>query len=227
MFLYLHSKIYFKMKRSFILVTAMSLLTVICLSLASCKKGDGDPFISFRSRKARLTGNWKVSSLKSTFKYNNKTTETTFDGTKKKVVYTVIDTTIADSVYNIVTTTVYTGETITDYNKDGSYYYLENFQNIATGNVVTIEATGNWYFMGENSEANYKNKELLAMQVKNYAYNPFLGSDYNTIFQGANTLNVYEIYELKNKEIILKVNKTETIDFIKYTTVMEYTLVPR
>jgi len=65
------------------------------------------------------------------------------------------------------------------------------------------------------------------MQVTDYNFNSYIDDDYSTIYQGTNTLDVYEIYQLKNKEIILKVNTTETIDFIKYTTEMEYTLVPR
>jgi hypothetical protein len=81
--------------------------------------------------------------------------------------------------------------------------------------------------MGGNSQNEYKDKELLAMQVTDYIYNPMSGNDYSTIFQGNNSLDVYEIYQLKNKEIILKVNKTETINFTKYTTAMEYTLIPR
>jgi hypothetical protein len=205
----------------------MTLLSVVFISLHSCKKGDGDPFISLLSRKARLTGEWKVSTLTSTFKYNNKTTETTFDGLNKTVVYTVKDSTTADTVFTYVTTDKYTGEITTDYKKDGSYYYSETFQHVESGNVTNVEISGNWYFMGENIQNKYKNKELLAMQVNNSVYNIFMGLDYSTIYQGTNSLDILEIYQLKNKEIILKVNKTETIDFVKYTTTMQYTLIPR
>jgi hypothetical protein len=205
----------------------MTLLSIVFVSLHSCKKGDGDPFISLLSRKARLTGEWKVSTLTSTFKYNNKTTETTFDGTNKKVVYTVKDSTTVDSVFTYVTTQKYTGEITTDFKKDGSYYYTETFQEIDSGNVTTIEINGNWYFMGGNIQNKYKNKELLALQVKNYVNNFYMGLDFSTMYQGTNSLDILEIYQLKNKEIILKENKTETIDFVKYTTTMEYTLIPR
>jgi hypothetical protein len=205
----------------------MLLIAFVSISLASCKKGDGDPFFSIYSRKARVTGDWKVSTLTSTYKYNNKTYETTYDGYKKKVVCTVKDTLIDGWITNYITQQTYTGETKTDYKKDGSYYYTETFQDDSTGLSITIEVNGDWYFMGGNSQNEYKDKELLAMQVTDYIYNPMSGNDYSTIFQGNNSLDVYEIYQLKNKEIILKVNKTETINFTKYTTAMEYTLIPR
>ena len=37
------------------------LISLVCLIvIPSCKKGDNDPFISLRSRDARITGKWKV-----------------------------------------------------------------------------------------------------------------------------------------------------------------------
>jgi hypothetical protein len=199
----------------------------VCVFIVSCKKGDGDPFLSLRSRKARLTGDWKVSSLKSTYKYNNKTFETTFDGSYKKVVFTVKDTIVNGSASSFIETMNYYGEIMVDYYKNGSYIYTETFQDAGTGNAVTKDYKGNWYFMGSNSQNKYKNKELLAMQVTEYNYNTYIDDDFSTIFQGTNTLDVYEIYQLKNSEIILKVNTIETINFVKYTSEMEYTLVPR
>ncbi len=215
------------MKKILSLVSVSLLVAIFCIGFVSCKKGDGDPFLSLLSRKARVTGDWKVSSLTSTLKYKNQVYETTYDGLKKKVVHTVKDTSINGTVTNYVTTQTFTGETHTDYKKDGSYYYTETFQNDSTGNSITIEINGDWYFMGGNSQNGYKDKELLAMQVTDYIYNPNIGNDYTTIYQGANTLDVYEIYQLKNKEIILKVNTDETINFIKYINTMEIKLTPR
>jgi hypothetical protein len=215
------------MKKFNYLVFVILFFALISTIIESCKKGDGDPFLSLRSRKSRLTGDWKVSSLKSTYKYSNKTFETTFDGLNKKVVITVKDTIISGSATNFITTQSYYGEIVIDYHKNGSYIYTETFQDVGTGNAITKDYKGDWYFMGGNSQNDYKNKELLAMQVTEFNYNSYIDDDYSTIYQGMNTLDVYEIYQLKNSEIILKVNTTETIDFIKYTTEMEYTLVPR
>lgn len=37
-------------------------IILIFASLSSCRKGEGDPIISFRSRTYRLTGEWKLKS---------------------------------------------------------------------------------------------------------------------------------------------------------------------
>lgn len=39
--------------------------------LPSCRKGEGDPFLTLRSRKARITGEWKMDSRTSSYTYNN------------------------------------------------------------------------------------------------------------------------------------------------------------
>jgi hypothetical protein len=42
----------------------ITLIALVCLTIIpSCKKGENDPFISFRSRDARITGKWKVVNL--------------------------------------------------------------------------------------------------------------------------------------------------------------------
>ncbi len=215
------------MKRFIALISVVLFCAFLSINLVSCKRGEGDPFFSLRTRKARLTGDWKNTKLTSKLTYMNKIIETTYDGLKKKVTTTVKDTTVNGVWGNYVTDQTYTGEMFTDYKNDGSYYYKENFQNDTTGELITIEVNGNWYFMGANSQLGTKDKELLAMQVTDYIYNPITGGDNTTIYQGNNTLNIFEIYELKNKEIILKVNKSETINFVLYVTTMEFTLVPK
>lgn len=47
------------MKKVRILIIVLTVLGAI----SSCKKGDNDPFISIRSRDARITGEWKVVNL--------------------------------------------------------------------------------------------------------------------------------------------------------------------
>lgn len=195
---------------------------IVVTGVYSCKKGEGDPFISFVSRKNRLAGEWKVSSLTSQYKYANRVYETKFSSGAKSIVLTIKDTVPAFSM-----TVTSHGNINIDFQKDGKYSYSETFKDDSTGVVITSETSGLWYFMGKNKEMGYKDKELLAMQVLNYHFNPNLTGDYSSIYQGENSLDMYQIYELKNDEIILKVEKTETIDFIKYSTTLEMTLVPR
>jgi hypothetical protein len=218
---------YRKMKKFKLLFYSILFFAFATIIMVSCKRGDGDPFFSLLTRKQRLTGDWKMTSLTSTYSYTNKTFETTYDGNKKKVVYTVHDTNINGENTTYITNQTYTGPILTNYKKDGTYFYSENLQNDTTGLLVNKEVTGNWYFMGANSQEGYKDKELLAMQPTNFSYNPNLGDPYTIIYQGNNMVDVYDIYSLKNKIITIKVNKTETIAFVKYTTIMEYTLEPK
>ena len=168
-----------------------------------------------------------MTSLTSTYSYTNKTIETTYDGNKQNVVYTVHDTTIDGQNTNYATYQTYTGPILTNYKKDGTYFYSENLQDESTGLLVHKEVTGNWYFMGANSDEGTKDKELLAMQPTNFSYNPNVGDPFTIIYQGNNLVDVYDIYSLKSKKIDIKVNKTETKAFVKYTTVMEYILEPQ
>ncbi len=223
------------MKKYTKILSCALIFVLLSITLSSCfKKGDGDPFISLVSRKTRVVGNWKISTFTSTFSYTNQKHETTYDGITKKTVYTVTDSIIVvptptphDSTITYTKTKTYTGSIITDFDKNGDYYYREEFKDDTTGLAVVIEVNGYWYFTGANTQNGIKNKEQLAIQATNYVVNPNIGISYTTIHSGEQTLDVYEIYELKNKEIILKVDKTETINFIKYTTSISYTLVPR
>lgn len=50
----------------------------VLLIVSSCKKGEDDPFLSFKSRDARLRGEWKLTERKS---LDSGGEERTFDGT--------------------------------------------------------------------------------------------------------------------------------------------------
>ncbi|MDD4575741.1 MAG: hypothetical protein PHI36_04870, partial [Bacteroidales bacterium] len=42
------------------------LLAVFATTFSACKKGEDDPALSLRSRKARVAGEWKMTNIKST-----------------------------------------------------------------------------------------------------------------------------------------------------------------
>lgn len=49
-------------KKTISTYTAITLITLGCFNFSSClKKGEEDPFISLRTRKVRITGEWKVT----------------------------------------------------------------------------------------------------------------------------------------------------------------------
>jgi hypothetical protein len=80
------------MKRVNFLIIAAALMMLA----PSCKKGDNDPFLSFSSRDARISGKWVMTTLESVTTSTttvlgvsvSNTTTTTFDGTLMTSVWT-------------------------------------------------------------------------------------------------------------------------------------------
>lgn len=110
-----------------------AVIAVLSLTfLAACKKGENDPFLSLKSRNARITGTWKLTSQESTqTEVNNGMTEvytTSFDGT-------------------YLTNTNPGGSSTTSYShtieidKDGKY----KMTRLDGG--VTYENQGNWWWI--------------------------------------------------------------------------------
>ena len=106
------------------LFTSALLLIMAVSFLNSCKKGENDPFLSLRSRDARVTGVWNLSEY-------TRTTSNTFNGT------TVTDT------YSIANGVTSNGDAIAikwEINKDGTY--LETI----TDNGEVSTQSGYWYW---------------------------------------------------------------------------------
>lgn len=212
------------MKKILSPLSGILIIIFISILFVSCRKIDT----------GKLSGNWKVVKLDRSFEYKNQKYETTFDGEKKTDTYTVKDSVITvanptphDSTITYVRTQTYTGNISTDYHTKGSYYYEESFKNDTTGVTVTIEIDGLWYFTSGNHDSGYGQDKLLAMQAGKFTYNSNSGTIHTTIFQGENTLDIYEISTLKNDKVVLKINTSETINFVQYVTIMEFTLEPR
>lgn len=212
------------MKKNISLTVVILISIILSTTFFSCRKADTN----------KLAGDWKVVSLTSSYAYKNQKYETSFDGYTKTDTYSVTDTVITvpnptphDSTITYYETTTYTGEITTDYHTDGTYVYTETFKNDVTGVTETIGIDGNWYFTDANHSSEYGLDDLLAMQVTKLTFNTNLGNIYSTIYQGNNTLDIYEISTLKKDKIVLKMEKAETINFILYVTTMEYTLEPR
>jgi len=212
------------MKKIIFATPVIVIIAFVFTLFVSCQKIDTN----------KLAGDWKVVSLSRTYEYKNQKYETTFDGSIKTVTHTVTDSVISvpnptphDSTITYIKTQTYTGEITTDYHRKGSYVYSETFKNDDTGVSETIQAEGYWFFTDANHDSGYGLDDLLAMQVSKLTYNTNYGTIHTTIYQGENTLDIYEISTLTNSKVVLKMNKAETINFILYVTTMEYTLEPR
>ena len=161
---------------------AIAILVVLPIVFSGCKVGKEDPFISFRSRKARVCGTWTVNNLTSEIlrKENNVNTRTitTIDGESWKQEITILD---IDSVKT------YTGKITKEPNQEeGSYYFFFDENGKATMTYkyefdedlsgedddistihrtkVTKQMTGSWDFLSGIDE--YKNQERLAFVIE-------------------------------------------------------------
>jgi hypothetical protein len=212
-----------------ILWISLSVLIIIPV-FTSCKKGDGDPFFSFYSRKERLTGDWKVSSIAKTITYKTTTITTSYDGNKKTVETFVPDTvvyTATDTLYNYNKTQTYTGTLYYRFDKDGTYQIDEALTDDTTLVKFTSQESGFWYFTGGGRDSDTKSKELLGLQPTNYVYNPLSPDTYTYTYDGENYMNVFHIYKLASKEINLRYNTEETLNLFTVKTDMEMVLKPK
>ena len=153
----------------------------IVASLVGCKKGENDPFLSFRGRDGRVIGVWTASSYSYSEKTVNNTASTSvtvnFDGSK----YTTVKSPGA------AVPDAGTYEVKIEIMKKGKLKYTVTRSEAGTSSTQTQEGTWSWV----NS---HKNKSMINLG--------FAGGSvlFNNYIAGGN----YEVDQLKNKEIILK-----------------------
>jgi hypothetical protein len=154
----------------------------------SCKKGENDPAISLKSRKARLVGEWSLKEGVLTSVNGGTSTILTYNGT-----------TLSFSSGGSVNYTQ-TMEII----KDGT------FKNTTLNNGATRIDEGQWYFMGANKDKDLKNKEVVAFFVTQISYTPAGGTTSIGTYKGIQPDYMWQLDELKSKEIIVKYDESST-----------------
>lgn len=162
------------MKKSILMLAAGALL----LATPSCKKGENDPFLSLSSRKARISGEWNVSSYESEWHFIDGSdswhnTES-FDGTNVTSTWsqTVSGTSSSGNGSDVITVSLF------DFiiNKDGTYEMHQNMVTVETGTdswtgfdytattTSTYTESGSWSFVGKAKDS-YKSKERVVMNA--------------------------------------------------------------
>lgn len=180
------------MKKVVILSTAVLLLITV---FTGCKKGENDPFLSLRSRKARLAGEW-------TLNYAELALITEQDST---VVSSAIS--FHDQTEVILTTTKVSGVTTNSVSTSGSCTVkltIEKdgtYTQVKTKNDETTTTTGTWIFLKQNKESELKNKEAILLTELS-STNASGATITNEGFAG----KVYTIDMLKNKEMVWKIH---------------------
>jgi hypothetical protein len=197
------------MKKTLILSLSIALLAG---GFNSCKKGDNDPFMSLKSRKARVSGEWKVSNseditiqTETNPDYTSvKTTTEVYDGTTltttSKLKFTTSDGTFEDSDTKSEKQT----RTLT-FEKDGTYIVKEFYAESGT----TYTTAGHWTFMGKSKEAGLKNKEAIILTLNSETSADSTGTESYTE-TGLYVGGVVYIDQLKNKEMIWKIDNSTT-----------------
>lgn len=195
-----------------------SIIILLLISvLPSCKKGENDPFLSLRTRKARICGEWKVTNEEGHIAYSyhpkmggpnsDETIIYHFNGEIKTTTDHITGVTF-NTTMNGFQTYESTSETIESYTE--SYSFEKNgefrFSHLNSDNSK-IEYGGIWAFLSKNELENLqtKNKEAIKVIITSYietnADNTTVNSDTPTELQSA---LIYKIDRLSHKEIILK-----------------------
>jgi hypothetical protein len=179
------------------LLIAFFLLGTISSTIVSCKKGENDPFLSLRSRKARLTGEWKVTG------YETKETDSDGDSYSESLNGSIITVTdINNGGTPDVSTYVFTSS-IT-FNKDYTFTQIQTYGD------SKIERSGNWAFGLKSKEGDIKKKETVVLSVLKETYTNTSSTSINTDTSFDEYTIIYFIDQLKNKEIVLTDSYTST-----------------
>ena len=213
-------------------ILKITLLLLIGTFLYSCKKGSEDPALSFRSRKARLTGKWVGTNYSS--EINSITSNTNGQTSSTKETISSGETEISINTESGTKTITASGSIsfhTLEIIKDGDYFYSLKYNTVATYNdstpagvkftvtkkvSKTINKQGKWAFTGKfNGNKNKENVLLSLNSVKentttetNTVTNgvPSLvteSKDSEKIYQTGELAEVWHITQLKNKTLKL------------------------
>jgi hypothetical protein len=175
----------------------------------SCKKGEGDPSISLRSRKARLTGEWTIEKYKS----ESNTAYITDYGTEQEFFSETVEgdkaTLLGD--WGLVQGSA---ECNVTFNGDGTFEMVMVYKNLMIYNIIAASisktTSGTWNFLG-GIEEEYKNKERIVLnilkesEIISYSESDASGRESNTrtYANGENIMN-WQLTTLKNKEMVME-----------------------
>lgn len=217
------------MKKSLLVVMGMALL----VATPSCKKGENDPFLSLKSRKARLAGGYVVSKMESTEKVNGENYESvttiTFDG---ETVFEKIENSGGQSSESH-TYPVTSAEWV--FKKDGTWemawIYVktvvleDTYSKTTTITNYNQTQSGTWSFLGKLKKE-YKNKERIQLsilkediiksddityldKIYNTTNNSKITDNTNATYANGENVLIYDIDMLKNKEMVFKLVRNQ------------------
>lgn len=170
------------MKKQILNVALGALVIASSMSIQSCKKGENDPGLSLKSRKARLTGEWTLKSMEMTEKssHNMVSTPNKASTTEKSPDFTTV-TKVDNEAVTITITKTTVDTTVTDVKtgtykckmnieKDGTFKFeitknfVESDDTYTTTTNIVEAIEGLWAFVEGSKELELKDKERVMMQ---------------------------------------------------------------
>lgn len=179
-------------------VSALLVAIVFTIPLLnSCKKGSEDPFISFRSREARLKGEWHLTSGTATITNGTVTTTKTFDG----------------SIVSITSN----GQTTVMAHTEKLEFLKDNVYKSTKTNDVNVETCeGYWAFMDGNGDE-FSDKECIIIRFLSI----ISGGTVETYTGYEAPIDIFKLKKLSNSEMIIEYegsssgNSSSTTSIIK------------
>ncbi|MEX2597584.1 MAG: hypothetical protein WEC59_11700 [Salibacteraceae bacterium] len=187
--------------------------------MPSCRKGDEDPFLSLRTRKNRLTGNWKLESYEVSKSFGS-VRSIKYDKEANEIEY----------IYEDSTAEVRSYSRFMEFSNNGSYTITEEERfSVDTVEVpfsYTLNSTekGDWEFTGGNGEPSKSQLLLLPREINRSRSNE--GSNVEvTIIEGPVNGELFSIDRLSNKELKLSYELIKRLAFNEEIESLEMTFV--
>lgn len=134
------------------------LIVFASVIFSGCRKGEEDPFFSFKSRTNRLCGKWRITEMSRHIYVGTDPTfydkyELQVKGNQGKMYYEGFEV----DVYSYIESW--------EFNRDGTYIINTEVSNIKSFNK------GTWTWNGKNKNDEYKKKECVLLKMLSYNYN--------------------------------------------------------
>ncbi len=175
-------------------------VAIIALVFSGCKKGENDPFISLKSRTARLAAEWELSAMD----YTTTSVGSSYTFTDKYSYSSGIQTVTSTTTVGGNSSTSTSTQTLTQkftFEKDGTYKVEINDD----GDLETIE--GNWAWLGKNKPAELADKEALMLSSTKEVD----GSDTDNYSGKSNDFDgMLVLDKLSSKELVILYDYTHT-----------------
>ncbi|NCU04750.1 MAG: hypothetical protein GXC73_12260 [Chitinophagaceae bacterium] len=190
------------------------LFVLISSTFLSCfKKGEDDPFISFRSRKARVEGRWKVKTLfiKQTNKY-----KTYKDEYYQKLENGVQTDSIVEYINGVPVTGTAKGNRKILYSfSKGGQFQMKDFK----GDKDTMILTGTWSFNVRGGGV--KRRELIYINIERQ-WDTFFGTPpFWVLYRSSQNGFLCQLQELRHRKMVwldhwVDTNVNPTGDYLGY-----------